>query len=424
MHRPPRGRPISAVDPTQIESASPVLGRARTFRLLSFIIGAGISVYFLGAVLGAPTAVLSPLFSVFMAPVPFVGWWAYLRAPSELRRFFLILAWAATFWMIGSIAWYGYYFAGGSTIPEPPGPWDVPLLVARLLVIAAIVVAMRSLISFRIAILDVWALCAATFALGAAFVWRGLEDGVSAGSLITLNRPILGIVTLVLLISAALGSWQGLPLSVILVGLGEVGLTIGSLIYSFQAIGGAYVDDRWAGLAWAVGAGLATLAASTIILGVDRRVFVVGRTHIPKHPAGSRAVLLIDVGALVLTVGVAFYGLHEDSRVLTLIGLFASVSTGIAMALRARDSIQSAESAYGRLDRTLADTERARDELADANQDLARANAQIQAVHIAYADLLNLTDERTSGRVRELIEDTGEDLAELLEGEMERGRRR
>ena len=77
-------------------------------------------------------------------------------------------------------------------------------------------VAMRSLISFRIAILDVWALCAATFALGAAFIWRGLEDGVSAGSLITLNRPILGIVTLVLLSSAALGSWQGLPLSVVI----------------------------------------------------------------------------------------------------------------------------------------------------------------------------------------------------------------
>ena len=135
-------------------------------------------------------------------------------------------------------------------------------------------------------------------------------------------------------------------------------------------------------------------------------------------------MLLADVGALVLTVGVASYGLHEDSRALTLIGLFASVSIGIAMAFRARDSIQTAESAYGRLDRALADAERARDELADANEDLARANAQIQAVHIAYADLLNLTDERTRGRVRELIEDAGEDLAELLEGEMERERRR
>jgi hypothetical protein len=415
---------MSAVETGRIGSPPLLQARARKFRVLAVLIGAGVFVYFLGAAFAAPTAVLSPFFSVFMAPVPLVGWWAYVRAPPELRRFFLILAWAATFWLFGSVAWYGYYFAGGSTIPEPPGPWDGPLLVARLLVIAAIVVAMRSVISFRIAILDVWAICAATFALGAAFVWRGLEDGVSAGSLVTLNRPILSIVTLVLLASAALGSWQGLPLSIVLIGLGEVGLTVGSLIYSFQAIGGTYVDDRWAGLAWAAGAGVTILGASTIILGLDRRVFVVGRPRIPKHAVGSRGVLLAAVGALVLTVGVASYGLLEDSRALTLIGLLASVSIGIAMAFRARDSIQTAERAYGRLDRALADAERARDELGDANEDLARANAQIQAVHIAYADLLNLTDERTRGRVRELIEDAGEDLAELLEGEMERERRR
>jgi len=72
----------------------------------------------------------------------------------------------------------------------------------------------------------------------------------------------------------------------------------------------------------------------------------------------------------------------------------------------------------------LADAERTRDELADVNEDLARANAQIQAVHVAYADLLNLTDEQTHGRVRELIEDAGGGLAELLEAEMERERRR
>jgi hypothetical protein len=47
-----------------------------------------------------------------------------------------------------------------------------------------------------------------------------------------------------------------------------------------------------------------------------------------------------------------------------------------------------------------------------------------KAVHVAYADLLNLTDEQTHGRVRELIEDTGGGLAEFLEEEMERQRRR
>jgi len=78
------------------------------------------------------------------------------------------------------------------------------------------------------------------------------------------------------------------------------------------------------------------------------------------------------------------------------------------MGFRATASIQTAEAAYGRLDRSLAETEHARDEL-------ARANAEIQTIQIAFADLLNLADERTEGRVRELIEATGQDLADLLE---------
>ena len=87
------------------------------------------------------------------------------------------------------------------------------------------------------------------------------------------------------------------------------------------------------------------------------------------------------------------------------------------MAFRATDSIRTAESAYGRLDRALAETEQARD-------DLARANAEIQAIQIAFADLLNLADERTEGRMRELIEDTGFELAAILEEEIAQRRRR
>jgi hypothetical protein len=413
---------VSAVETGRFGIPPPVGAAARRFRALAVLTSAGLVVYLLGAALGAPTSVLSPYFSVFMLPVPFVVWWAYTKAPPELRRLILLLAWAATLWLLGSLVWYAYYFAEGSTIPEPPGPWDGPLVLARLLVIVAIVVAMQTLISFRIAILDAWVMCAATIALGAAFVWHGLADGVSAASLFTLNRPLLGIVTLVLLASAALGSWQGLPFSIVLMGLGEVALTIGSLIYSYQAVQDAYVDDRWAGLAWATGAGLSILAASTIILGIDRRVSIGGRARIPKHPAGSRAVLLVSLTALVLSVAVAGYGLLEGSGALTLIGLFASVSIGVAMGLRARDSIRTAEDAYTRLDQALAESERTRDQLTTANEDLARANLELRTMHIAMADLLNLADERTEGRMRELIEDTGSELAELLDEEIGRSR--
>jgi len=85
------------------------------------------------------------------------------------------------------------------------------------------------------------------------------------------------------------------------------------------------------------------------------------------------------------------------------------------MGLRAGDSIRTAEDSYARLDRALAESERTRDEL-------ARANAEIRAVHVAYADLLNLVDERTHGRVRGLVEDAASELAELLEEEMEAAR--
>jgi hypothetical protein len=408
---------MNAVETRRVGIAPPDARGARTFRLLVLLIAGGLLIYLLGSILGAPTSVLSPFFSVFMAPVPLVVWWAYARAPPELRRLILLLAWAATFWLIGSLAWYGYYFADGGEIPEPPGPWDGPLILARLLVIAAIVVAMRSLISFRIAILDAWVLSAATVALGAAFVWRGLEEGTSAAALVTLNRPLLGIVTLVLLASVALGSWQGLPLSIVLMGLGEVALTAGSLIYSFQAVQGAYVDDRWAGLAWATGAGLSILAASAIILGINRRVRIPGQTRIPRHSAGSGVALVFSLGALLLSIGVAGYGFVEASGALALIGLIASLSIGVAIALRAIHSIRTAQDAYTHLDRALMESERSRDEL-------ARANLELRTTQVAFTDLLNLADERTEGRMRELIEDTGAELAALLEEEMERTRRR
>lgn len=86
------------------------------------------------------------------------------------------------------------------------------------------------------------------------------------------------------------------------------------------------------------------------------------------------------------------------------------------------DAIRTAEGAYSRLDHALAETERTRDQLSVSNQELARANAHVQALHIAHADLLNLADERSHGRLRKLVEDTGSELAELLEDELDHAR--
>ena len=389
----------------------PPRGGARRFRALSLFGAAGFVAYATAVALGAPRPLLTFVFIGVMILVPPAGWWAYACAPAVLRRPFFLLASAATSWLIGSAIWQVFYVTGGNKIPHPPGVWDVFFVGAQLLVISALVIAMRSFISFRLASLDAVIVTAAGVALAAPFVRHGLENGVNVSSVFTLNRPILSIVVLMLVTSAALRSWEGVPLSMAMLGLAEAALTVGNLIYAFEAVQNRYVDERWATLAWGGGAIIALLAASTLILRIDRPVRLGNSARIPDHAAGASRVLLVSLAGLLLSCGVAGYGLTISSRGLAVAGLGACVAIGVAMAFRATESIRTAETAYLRLDRALAITERARDEL-------AHANAEIQAMQIAFADLLNLTDERTQGRIRELIEDAGQELADLLEEEI------
>jgi hypothetical protein len=272
----------------------------RKFRLLSLTALVLFLAYLAATLAGAPRDTLSLVFAIVVCPIPVVAWWAYARAPAQLRPTWLLCSWAATLWLVGSCVWYAAFLANGSAVPHSPGLWDVFLILARLLLIAAIIVALRSLLSLRIAALDVVVIVAATLAIGAAIVGQGLEERVTAESLVTLNRPLLGIVTLILMASAAFGSWQGLPRSIVLLGLGEIGLTIGSLIYSYSAVQRDYVDDRWANLAWAAGAGFSVLAGCVLILRIDRPVRV--PTRLMSDGSGFRAVLLMTLTAITLHV--------------------------------------------------------------------------------------------------------------------------
>lgn len=381
------------------------------FRALSFLGAAAFAAYATAVAAGAPKPILTFVFTGLMILVPPAVWWAYARAPAQLRRPVLLLAFAATLWLIGSAIWQVLYLANGNRVPHPPGVWDAFFIAAQLLVIAALVLAMRSLISFRLATLDAVIVTAAGVALAAPFVRRGLEHGADAASVVTLNRPILSIVILMLIASAALRSWEGVPLSMAMLALAEAILTVGNLVYAFEAVQNRYVDERWATLAWGGGAIAALLGAATVILRVDRPVRVGTSGRIPGHAVGSTRVLLVSLSGLLLSCGVAAYGVTIGSRGLTIAGLASCVAIGVAMAFRATDSISSAERAYARLDRALAETEKTRD-------DLARANAEIRTIQIAYAEVLNLADERTEGRIRELIEDTGDELAAILEEEI------
>jgi hypothetical protein len=343
---------------------------ARRFRLLPLLGAVAFAVYAAAVIAGAPRPILTYVFTGVMILVPPAVWWAWARATAVLRRPVLLLAVAATSWLVGSAVWQVYYVTGGDKIPHPPGIWDVFFVGAQLLVITALVLAMRSLISFRLASLDTVIVTAAGVALAAPFVRHGLENGVNVSSVFTLNRPILSIVILMLVTSAALRSWEGVPLSIAMLGLAEAALTVGNLIYAFEAVQNRYVDERWATLAWGGGAIIALLAASTLILRVDRPVRLDTAARIPDHPVGSSRVLLVSLGGLLLSCGVAGYGLTIGSRGLAVAGLGSCVAIGVAMAFRATESIRTAETAYLRLDRALADTEKARDELARANVEI------------------------------------------------------
>jgi hypothetical protein len=387
----------------------------RKFRLLAFGAAILLLAYLAATLAGAPRQTSSLIFSVAVLPVPFLAWWAYMRAPANLRRTWLFGAWAATLWLGGSLVWYVFFLTDGSVVPTPPGVWDFFFAGAQLCLIMAVVVSMRSFALARIAAADTAVIASAGIALGAAFISRGLESHVSAATVTTLNRPLLGIVTLMLIAAAALGSWDGIPSSLVLFGVGEVGLIVGDLVYSYAAVQGNYDNDRWANLGWSAGAAGAILAACTIILGIDRPLRLPVRHRVPGHPVGSRAALLVNLIAITLTLGVTTYGLIGNRRDVALIGIVTSLVIAFAMVARARDSLRTAESAAELLDGAVLESERARDELHAANAQLRKANADQLVTQLAVAEAFNLIDERTEGQLRKIIEQAGGDLAALVE---------
>jgi hypothetical protein len=386
----------------------------RRFQVLSVAALALFLGYVTATVVGAPRADLSLFSSLTVLPVPFVAWWTWVRAPDNLRPTFLLCAWAATLWLAAVVIWYATYLADGSQMPPSPGVWDIFLIAGRLLLIGAILALTRSCVSLRIAALDASVIVAAGVAVGAAFIGRGLEERVTPGTLVTLNRPILGIVTLILIASAAFGSWEGLPRSIVYLGLGEVGLTVGSLIYSYSAVQGEFADDRWADLPWAVGAGFSMLAGAVIILGIDRPVRMPDDWVARESPRFG-PVLTLTATAVAVTLGVAAYGLATDRRIVSIIGVAASAAIAIAMACRATDAIRSARRSSNLLDDALVESERIRDDLKIANQSLQRKNAELELLQVAVAQAFRVIDERTRGRLWALVHEAGNDLAALVD---------
>ena len=388
---------------------------SQRFRLVAALTILLVVAYTVATLVGASEGALDLAFTVAIVTLPPFAWWAFARAPVEQRSFFLLLGFAASFWLAGSLIWYGYFLADHQKVPPTPGLWDGAFLVAYAFALGAVFVGFRRFVSLRLVALDASVLAAAALAFGAALIGHGLAHGVSAASLVPIVRPLLGIVMVALIVSAALGRWEGLPVPVALVGAGQVFLTVGSFVYAFQAVQSDYVNDRWANLGWFAGAALSLLAAGAVVLGVNEPIRVGRRTSaIPNAPIGAKGVLSLALGALTVTLGVALDGKLSGNGAELIVGLLCGAWVGLAMAVRARSSIRELERAYERLDSTHLELERTQDRLAEANNELARANIGLRTVHEAFESLLVMVDERTHGGLRELIEQSGEDLARLL----------
>lgn len=115
------------------------------------------------------------------------------------------------------------------------------------------------------------------------------------------------------------------------------------------------------------------------------------------HPTGSHTVSLVTTIAIALGLGVATYGVETDRKTVAMIGLAATALIAAAMSMSASRSI------------------RARTEIHVANEALQRRNANLHAFQLAIVRGFDVIDERTQGRLTELVEEVGDELAALVD---------
>jgi hypothetical protein len=123
------------------------------------------------------------------------------------------------------------------------------------------------------------------------------------------------------------------------------------------------------------------------------------------------SAVLVAAAAAVLVARLA--GLPGHLTV-AFVALSTILALGWALALVARRSTRVLAAAYLELDGALFVSEQRCDRLSLENEALADGNVELRAAQIAFAELLNLANERSNGQMRALVEETGAELAEIL----------
>ena len=119
--------------------------------------------------------------------------------------------------------------------------------------------------------------------------------------------------------------------------------------------------------------------------------------------------------AVVVALAVATYGLAAGRSRVVLIGFGSGLAIAIAMMLRAYNSLRRAQRSFDLLNQVLAESQQARRDLTATNAKLERKNLELRMVQIAVAQGFTLVDERTQGRLREIVIQAGDDLAALVD---------
>lgn len=92
----------------------------------------------------------------------------------------------------------------------------------------------------------------------------------------------------------------------------------------------------------------------------------------------------------------------------------AVTAAGIVLGALADRALRSADLLDDTLRATAEEARVTRDRLEAANATLQSRNAEVVATHVAVCHMLDLADDRTGGRLRMIVEDTSEELADML----------
>lgn len=387
-------------------------------KLVCALVSVVLGVYWIAAILGVPVGVLNAVFTTMVAVLVVLVWWAVPRAPSELRLFAVLASLAVTLQVLATALWDVAFVANGREFPESPGYWTPFVHVALILGVAAAWAAVRGALRLREAALDYSIVLAAAGCLVVATIGNQLGTGVTGAAVDATMRPVAGILMVTLVASAALGRWRALPLAVGLFAVAQIFNAVGNVMFGFLTAQAAYTDNRWTGALWFTGVTIAIVAAATIILRVERPIWL-SREALPA--VSPRALMVAAVGAWAVAGAVTCWGALAGRPAALYAGIASAVWIGLAVSLRTLSALEESRAAYGRLDEAHWKLERAADEATglaaerdETIADLARRNVEHNAVQAMLGSLLELADDRSDGQLRARLQETADELTGWL----------